>query len=47
MKGVASADRPFVFGTRLGLLFIFLILAILVKIAWSRRGNLGKGLNES
>ena len=47
MKGVASADRPFVLGTRLGLLFIFLILAILVKIAWSRRGNLGKGLNES
>jgi SNF family Na+-dependent transporter len=47
MKEVASADRPFVFGTRLGLLFIFLILAILVKIAWRRRGNLGKGLNGS
>ena len=47
MKEVTSADRPFVLGTRAGLLIIFVILAILVKIAWRRRGNSGKGLNGS
>jgi len=47
MKEVAPADRPFVLGTRAGLLIIFVILAILVKIAWRRRSNLGKGLNGS
>jgi len=37
MKNVSSADKPFVLGTRIGLLFIFIILAVLVKIAWSKR----------
>ncbi len=37
MKNVAVENKPFVFGTRLGLLLIFFILAILVKIAWRVR----------
>ena len=37
MKNVAMADKPFIFATRIGLLVIFIILAVLVKIAWSRR----------
>jgi NSS family neurotransmitter:Na+ symporter len=37
MKNVSLADKPFIVGTRLGLLFIFLLLAFLVKIAWRRR----------
>ena len=37
MKNVAGADKPFVLGTRLGLLLIFLILAVLVKIAWRQK----------
>jgi SNF family Na+-dependent transporter len=37
MKNVAVSDKPFVLGTRLGLLAIFFTLAILVKIAWRKR----------
>ncbi len=37
MKGVPGVNRAYVLGTRVGLLLIFLTLAILVKIAWSRR----------
>jgi pilus assembly protein TadC len=37
MKNVAPADKPFVLGTRIGLLLIFMILAVLVKIAWAKR----------
>ncbi|HTZ11037.1 MAG TPA: sodium-dependent transporter [Candidatus Margulisiibacteriota bacterium] len=37
MKNVSPADKPFIVGTRLGLLCIFLLLAILVKVAWRRR----------
>jgi SNF family Na+-dependent transporter len=37
LKGVADADKPFVFGTRIGLIIFFLLLALLVKISWSRR----------
>ena len=37
MKGLPPENRIFVLGTRIGLLFIFLILGILVKIAWRRR----------
>ena len=37
LKNISSADRPFILGTRLGLLLIFLILAALVKIAWRRK----------
>lgn len=37
MKNVSSADRIFILGTRIGLLLIFLTLAVLVKIAWKRR----------
>lgn len=37
MRNVAGADKPFVFGTRLGLLFIFITLGVLVKIAWRRK----------
>ncbi|NQT90101.1 MAG: sodium-dependent transporter [Candidatus Omnitrophica bacterium] len=37
MKGVAQADRPFVLGTRIGLILIFSTICILVKIAWRKR----------
>jgi len=37
MKNVADPDKPFILGTRLGLLLLLLILAILVKIAWRSR----------
>ncbi|MFA4992889.1 MAG: sodium-dependent transporter [Candidatus Omnitrophota bacterium] len=41
MKDVSLADKPFIFGTRLGLLLIFVILAVLVKIAWRRKRQEG------
>jgi SNF family Na+-dependent transporter len=34
MKNVAAANKPFILATRLGLLLVFLTLALLVKIAW-------------
>lgn len=37
MKNVSCANRPFIVGTRIGLAGIFLILAILVKIAWRKK----------
>lgn len=43
MKDILSANKPFVLGTRLGLLFIFIILAVLVKVAWLRRSAQEKG----
>lgn len=39
MKNVSSADRPFVLGTRVLLLSMFLILAIMVRCAWRRKGD--------
>jgi len=37
MKNVSSADKGFVLATRIGLIIIFAILAILVKIAWRKK----------
>jgi SNF family Na+-dependent transporter len=37
MKNVSLADRPFVLGTRVFLIFIFIVLAVMVKIAWSKK----------
>jgi hypothetical protein len=37
MKNISLLNRPFILATRLGLLIIFLILAILVKVAWRRK----------
>jgi SNF family Na+-dependent transporter len=37
MKQISLANKPFIFFTRLGLLLILLILAVLVKIAWRKR----------
>ena len=37
MRDVAAADKPFVIGTRLFLIFLFILLSLLVKIAWRRR----------
>ncbi|MDD5595636.1 MAG: hypothetical protein PHY94_05270, partial [Candidatus Omnitrophica bacterium] len=43
MKNVSATNKPFILGTRLGLVVIFLLLAVLVKIAWARRKKkLGK-----
>jgi SNF family Na+-dependent transporter len=40
MKHISSANRTFILGTRIGLLLIFLILAIMVNIAWRRKRRL-------
>jgi polyferredoxin len=37
MKDVSAANRAFILSTRAGLVLIFLVLAILVKIAWRRK----------
>jgi SNF family Na+-dependent transporter len=37
MENVAGADRIFILSTRIGLLFVFLVLAVLVKIAWRKK----------
>jgi SNF family Na+-dependent transporter len=42
MKNVPAADRSFVLATRIGLIAVFLALAILVKIAWRKRQK-GRG----
>jgi SNF family Na+-dependent transporter len=40
MSAVPEANKPFILGIRIGLLLVFLILAVLVKIAWSRKKKL-------
>jgi SNF family Na+-dependent transporter len=37
MKNVSAADRLYVLGTRVGLLLMFVVLAIMVRIAWKRK----------
>ena len=37
MKGIDVANRPFILGVRISLLVIFILLCILVKIAWRKR----------
>jgi len=37
MKGISEENRPYILFTRLGLVLVFLILAVLVKISWSKR----------
>ena len=37
MKNISQGDKPYILGTRLMLLGIFIALAILVKIAWGKR----------
>ncbi|HAJ56987.1 MAG TPA: sodium:calcium symporter [Candidatus Omnitrophica bacterium] len=37
LKGVSEADKPYIFWTRIGLLFLFACLAVMVKIAWRRK----------
>jgi len=37
MKGILPENKNFILGTRIGLVLIFLTLAILVKIAWKKR----------
>jgi SNF family Na+-dependent transporter len=37
LKGVSAADRPYVLGTRIGLVALFAVLALLVRLAWQRK----------
>ena len=37
MKNVSAADKPFILATRVFLIIIFISLAIMVKIVWSRK----------
>ncbi len=39
MQGVHQANKPFVMGTRLFLLMLFLGLGVLVRVAWKRRAR--------
>ncbi|MBU0573970.1 MAG: sodium:calcium symporter, partial [Candidatus Margulisbacteria bacterium] len=41
MKGVSSENVPYVLATRLGLIGLFIAIAILVRIAWYRKKRLG------
>ena len=43
MKNVSESTRGWVLSTRLGLAFIFIVIALLVKIAWKKRVFLKKG----
>lgn len=45
MKNVPPESKPVILATRLGLLLIFLVLALLVKIAWKRRKARGEVLS--
>jgi hypothetical protein len=42
MKRVPPTDRPFILCTRVGLLLIFFVLAVLVKIAWGKKRSKAK-----
>lgn len=37
MKNVSAADKPYILFTRLGLVFIFMVLAVMVKFAWRKK----------
>ncbi|HRU38968.1 MAG TPA: hypothetical protein P5511_03750, partial [Candidatus Goldiibacteriota bacterium] len=37
MDNVAESNQPYVFWTRVGMLLLFLTLAVLVRIAWKER----------
>jgi len=41
MASVSAANRPYILATRLGLLFLFLFLAILVKVSWQSKRRKG------
>ena len=43
MKNIPDSTRGYVLFTRLGLVFIFIVTALLVKIAWRKRAFLKKG----
>mgnify|MGYP002682154267 CR=1 FL=1 len=43
MKNIPDSTRGYVLFTRLGLVFIFIVIALLVKIAWRKRAFLKKG----
>jgi SNF family Na+-dependent transporter len=45
MRGVSAQARPYVLGTRLGLVALFVLLALLVHLAW-RRQRRGAGAGE-
>lgn len=44
MDNVPDANRGYILATRVGLLLIFLVIAILVKIAWRKRKTKGKSI---
>lgn len=37
MQGVSSENLPYILGTRIGLVLLFIFLAVLVKLAWKKR----------
>ncbi len=43
MKNIPSANQPYIFGTRIMLIILFIGLAILLKIAWRRRKLMVEG----
>ena len=43
MKNVPASDRPFVLATRFALITLFVILSVLVKVAWRKKRRQVKG----
>jgi len=39
LKDISAANKPFVLLARVGLMAIFLVLSVLVKIAWERKAG--------
>ncbi|RJO64523.1 MAG: sodium:calcium symporter [Candidatus Omnitrophota bacterium] len=44
MKNISAQDKPYILGTRIVLLVVFIVLGVLVKIAWKKRKK--KTVNE-
>ena len=47
MRNVPAENRPFILMTRIGLIALFMILGLLVKIAWDRRKKSAQGAGWS
>jgi len=43
MENVSPENRPYILATRVGLLLLFLVLAVMVKIAWRKRRTKARG----
>ncbi len=42
MKGVPAANRPFLIATRIAIILVYVAIAVLIRIAWDKKKNVGK-----